>query len=282
MYLFLDHQFANSLLLDARMTAEASTGMSEDAQPCTSRIKNVKFVNYSLPSPQSDLEENIPANPQNTKITNVWSYNQTVHLIKSMSTFYSDFNDPRKRKHIFENISNDLISAGYTVDSKMVQAKWKGLLRSYTKAKDNKNRTGQGPSRFLFYEIIDDIVGNLPKNSCSHSLNTLDTPETFNRENEEPLTECESEETNLEVEFQNNENKSIKEQQETRQENKKRKRLSENQIKKEYIDLRREEYEKRQKRHEEKCLLERERNEIDRRKVEILEEYLKVKLNRPP
>ncbi|KAG5871362.1 hypothetical protein JTB14_019759 [Gonioctena quinquepunctata] len=62
--------------------------------------------------------------------------------------------------------------------------------------------------------------------------------------------------------------------------NKKRKRLSEKQLKNEYINLKREEYEKRQKRHEERCLIEKELNEIDKRKLEVLEEYLKNKTHK--
>lgn len=52
-------------------------------------------------------------------------------------------------------------------------------------------------------------------------------------------------------------------------------------MKKEYIDLKREESIRRQKRHEEKHLLEKERNEIERKKLTVLEEYLKNKLNKP-
>ncbi|KAG5877219.1 hypothetical protein JTB14_036427 [Gonioctena quinquepunctata] len=199
-----------------------------------------------------------------------------------MATYYTDFNDPRKRKHIFEHVANDLISAGFSVDSKIVQNKWKGLLRSYTKAKDTKNRTGQGPSRFLFYEIIDDIVGNQPKNSCHHSLNSLDTT---------VLADTGIEEPNLELKERNDKSHGemgelpeveavgTEEEKNPSEElinsNKRRKRVSEKQLKKEYIDLKREEYTRRQKRHAEKYLMEQERNEIERKKLTVLEEYLK-------
>ncbi|KAG5870867.1 hypothetical protein JTB14_020681 [Gonioctena quinquepunctata] len=63
--------------------------------------------------------------------------------------------------------------------------------------------------------------------------------------------------------------------------NKNRNRVSEKQLKKEYIDLKREEYTRCQKRHAEKYLMGQERNEIERKKLTVLEEYLKNKLSKP-
>ncbi|CAG9822814.1 unnamed protein product [Phaedon cochleariae] len=227
-------------------------GLLSDYQPTASTASD------------DDDSQVIPANPFLTRVTNVWN-----------------FNDPRKRKHIFENVANDLISARYTVDPKHVQNKWKGLLRSYTKAKDIKNSTGQGPSRFFFYEMIDDIVGNHPKNSCTHSLNSLDTPIVADGENEDPDLEMERNDQNsTEIEKQLEEDPPSKEKscgQNNFSPSKKRKRISEKQLKKEYVDLKREEFTKRQKRHEEKILIEKERNEIDKKKLSVLEEYLQNK-----
>lgn len=72
------------------------------------------------------------------KIPVSWSYEQTKYLIQSMANHICDLNHPVKRKHVYENISNDLASKGYIFNSTSVQNKWKSLNRSYTKAKDNK------------------------------------------------------------------------------------------------------------------------------------------------
>lgn len=255
-------------------------------QPSTSGLKNINFPTGSPAPNHSDLEEysvveDIPPTSQSTRMTNIWSYHQTVCLIKSMGTFYNDFSDVRKRKHIFENVANDLISHGFSVDPKLVQNKWKGLLRSYSKAKDTKNRTGQGPSRFLFYEIIDDIVGHHPKNSCNHSLNILETSE-IDREYVESSSEIVNVQNSEEQEVESSNNVEKFNEEHPNSTRKKRSRFSGKQNQKDYMELKREEYKKRQKRHEERCLLETERNETEKKRLAILEEYLKNKLNKPP
>lgn len=67
------------------------------------------------------------------KNISIWSYNQTKFLLKRMIIHYIDLNNPRKMKHVFENIANDMISEGFTIDSIAVQNKWKSLTRSYSK-----------------------------------------------------------------------------------------------------------------------------------------------------
>jgi hypothetical protein len=81
-----------------------------------------------------------------------------------------DLNHARKRRYVFENVSNDLLSNGFTVSSYACQSKWKNLLRSYKSCKDHKNKTGRGPSRFLFSEKMDDLLGEKPSNKCEHTL----------------------------------------------------------------------------------------------------------------
>lgn len=246
--MFLDHEFANTLLLHARVMAKAeiqkSTALTNASEePSTSGVKNMNVP--PTDSEESTVVDDIPSIVENSKITNVWNYNQTVCLIKSMATFYRDFNDPRKRKHIFENVANDLISHGFAVDSKSVQNKWKGLLRSYTKAKDTKNRTGQGPSRFLFYEMLDDIVGNQPKNSCTHSLNVLETSENIDKENVETMT-SEIEDVRHPEETLKTSTEAEKPEEEHTNSTRKKRKFSAKQYEKEYIELKRGEHKRRQ------------------------------------
>lgn len=192
----------------------------------------------------------------------VWSYDQTICLIDSMAVHMSDLNDPRKRKNVFENIANDLLSAGYTITATHAQNKWKSLTRSYKKAKDTKNRTGQGPARFLFFDKIEDILGHKPSNKCSHSVNSMDIekkqPETKQLEKNDEIVPGTSKESDL------RENK----------ENRKRKKSIEKIDKKHILELKREEHRKKQIRHEEVIALERERLAIERQKLHVIEQFL--------
>lgn len=88
-----------------------------------------------------------------------------------MSSHIDDFNHPKKRKQVFENVANDLVSLRHEVNAVMVQNKWNSLLKSYRKAKYNKTRSGRSPSRFNFFEQMDELLGSNPTNSCTDSIN---------------------------------------------------------------------------------------------------------------
>lgn len=195
----------------------------------------------------------------------IWSYDQTICLIDSMAVHMSDLNDPRKRKNVFENIANDLLSAGYTITATHAQNKWKSLTRSYKKAKDTKNRTGQGPSRFLFFDKIEDILGNKPSNKCSHSVNSMDI------ENKQPETK--QLDKNIEILPGTSTDSELTE----NTENKKRKKSVEKIDKKHILELKKEEHKKKQIRHEELIALERERLAIERQKLHVIEQFLAQK-----
>lgn len=65
-----------------------------------------------------------------------------------METHTEDLHHPKKKKYVFENVSNDLLSSGVQVTSQQCQIKWKSLVRSYKICKDNKTKTGRGPTKF--------------------------------------------------------------------------------------------------------------------------------------
>jgi hypothetical protein len=114
-------------------------------------------------------EENTFANTSNDD-RHHWTYDQTLYLIDAMGSHMDELNHPKKRRFVFNNISNDLLSSGFSISGSICQNKWKNLLRSYKVAKDTKNRTGRGPSRFHFFDKMDDLLGEKPSNKCSHSL----------------------------------------------------------------------------------------------------------------
>lgn len=185
-----------------------------------------------------------------------WSYEASCKLISSMGNHYADFNNPKKRKYIFEMACNDLISEGFTVSAAAVQNKWKGLVRSYNKAKDIKMRTGMGPSRFNFFDQLDEILGNKPKNHCSHSINSMvETPASEPENmNPEPQTKCTEKNERTE---------------EVPEGSKKRKKLSELHLKQNYMDMKKKEYERRQKRHDENVAIEKEKLNLFRELINL-------------
>lgn len=65
----------------------------------------------------------------------------------------------------------------------------KSLLRSYKTAKDNSNRTGAPTPIFPFLELMDDIFGDRPLTSCSHTINSsIPTPCSSSKDNSPVLS----------------------------------------------------------------------------------------------
>ncbi|KAK9695873.1 Myb/SANT-like DNA-binding domain [Popillia japonica] len=80
-------------------------------------------------------------------------------------------------RYIHDNIGNELESHGYSVNPLIIKNKWKSLTRSYNKAKDTKSRTGQGPTRLMFFDLLDELLGSKPTNTSTNSLDSLSSRE---------------------------------------------------------------------------------------------------------
>ncbi|XP_031341096.1 uncharacterized protein LOC116181896 [Photinus pyralis] len=172
---------------------------------------------------------------------NVWSYQATVDLIHAMNVHKDDLNHPLKRKHVYEHICNDMLSSGHNITEVMARNKWKSLCRSYSKAKDNRNRTGQAPARFLFFDLMDDVLGDKPTNNCQHSINSNNAPLT-------DLTNSESTEQPIVAETDEH----------VASESEKKTKASAKTSLVEYIKLKREECKAKKQRHEERLKMQQE------------------------
>ncbi|KAI4455378.1 myb/sant-like dna-binding domain [Holotrichia oblita] len=155
---------------------------------------------------------------------------------------------------MFENIANDMISSGHSVNAQQVHLKWKSLLRSYKACKDNKSKTGRSPSRFHFFDQIDAIVGDKPSNSCEHTLESSEEA-TITATNSEQLSQMVSSD-------EDNSSKDLQ-----AKKSRKRKRSSQAADLKELIEMKREEYKKRQERFDRKCI-------IEEKKIELLNKLI--------
>ncbi|KAJ8909741.1 hypothetical protein NQ315_014009 [Exocentrus adspersus] len=110
-----------------------------------------------------------------------WSYEAVTSLIQSMDANIEYLSHPKK-ENVFENVSNDLLSKEFLFTPEQCAQKWKRLERSYKTAKGNQNKSGRSPSRFFFFEKIDNILVTKLSNSCKHAL---ESSEEINRNNAE-------------------------------------------------------------------------------------------------
>lgn len=178
-----------------------------------------------------------------------WSYNKTVCIINSMEAHANELNRPKKRKFVFDNISNDLLSSGFSINAVTCQNKWKNLLRSYKVVKDNKNKTGRGPSGFHFFDQMDSLLGEKPSNRCSHSLESSNLD---NLEDRDESTTSATDKPQMEAP-------------------KKRVRCN-NTAQKDFVALKQEEYQRKQQRHNEKLNIEKQKLDIEKYKLNLLKQ----------
>lgn len=202
-------------------------------------------------------------------VKHIWQYNEVISLIRSMETHYEDLAHPRKRKSVFINVMNDLLSHGIAVDENMCQAKWKNLVRSYNTAKDQKTRTGRGPSRFQFFCEMDDLLGEKPTNKTKHSMESSSSNHMTEEVNiDQRSLSPELEEVNSNSGVQNYEVADNNTNTDNKEKGKKRKWNVRN------TDVLKEINAEKSKRHKERMEIERKKLEMEERKCKLLETYL--------
>lgn len=119
-----------------------------------------------------------------------WQYDDIICLINSMQNHMDDLHHVKRKKHVFENVSNALLSNGYVATPDQCHVKWKSLLRSYKLCKENRNRTGKSPSKFNFFNQMDQILGEQPTNTCTRVLERSGDQVSLDREAEGENITC--------------------------------------------------------------------------------------------
>ncbi|KAK4882597.1 hypothetical protein RN001_005916 [Aquatica leii] len=117
-----------------------------------------------------NFEENIAAESGTIENRQTWCYNHTVALINSVQSHYEDMHAVNKRKHFWIVISEELASQHYEYSEVACKKKWGNLLQTYKSVKYLKKKSGRGSTRFQFYEMLDEILGDNPTNASPHTL----------------------------------------------------------------------------------------------------------------
>ena len=91
-----------------------------------------------------------------------------------------------RNKAIFEEIQRNLRSLGYHRTWLQCRVKVKNLIATYRKIKDNNSRSGQGRSDFIFFDLLDRILGTRPASRPTNLLSS--SPPTHPPAQESPPT----------------------------------------------------------------------------------------------
>lgn len=189
-----------------------------------------------------------------------WTYDETLLLIKSYASHEDERSHPKLRQHMWDNIVNDMISHGYNSTKELCTAKWSNLQRSYKHAKDlsrNQTKTGRAPTKFLFFDVMDEFLGNKPSNSSPHTMGSLKKkiPQSDTNNNSE-----ESGDKNMDD--------AVKA---------KKQRVSRKKKSSHFVDQAKENRDLKMQRHNERMALEEARLEVERQKIKLMKVYLQEK-----
>ncbi|XP_057326809.1 uncharacterized protein LOC130668495 [Microplitis mediator] len=160
----LDDIFSDEVVLEAGGIIDESD--SSDSEKVDEWINKIKQRQMSIKKSSKTINQPSNSTPVSVKKF-VWGYDITNALVESYSYHHDWYGNPLLRKILWENITNDLVSQKFDVTAEMCESKWKSLLVTYKGCKDG---TGRGPTRFKFFEAIDEIEGHRPINSKSFTI----------------------------------------------------------------------------------------------------------------
>ena len=91
-----------------------------------------------------------------------------------------------RNKAIFKTIQRALTNLGYQRTWIQCRVKVKSLIATHRKIKDNNNQSGQGRSDFLFFDLLDRILGTRPASRPTNILSSCPAPPTTTQPNPNP------------------------------------------------------------------------------------------------
>ncbi|VEN44007.1 unnamed protein product [Callosobruchus maculatus] len=112
-----------------------------------------------------------------------WQHHETLALISAVEERYEDLYHPKKRRTFWDVISETLSGDRINFDGKKCKKKWENLVRTYKNTKDKKNKSGRCPVRFVYFERMDELLGDKPSNCSPH---TFDVGASTSRQTQEP------------------------------------------------------------------------------------------------
>lgn len=95
----------------------------------------------------------------------MWNEAQTLLLIDLWKENEDKFTSGAyTKKSIWIEISKKILNNESGPSHENCVNKWKSLVRTYRKIKDNNNKSGRGNQTFKYYDAIDNVLGKRPEN----------------------------------------------------------------------------------------------------------------------
>ncbi|XP_031351374.1 uncharacterized protein LOC116176752 [Photinus pyralis] len=100
-------------------------------------------------------------------VDGVWSEQETQLLISLYADHLEDFTHAKKKKFVWDIISEKMCAYDYKRTAAKIERKWINLVRVYRSIKDNKGpkKSGRGTQSYKYFQSLDDILGDKPSNN---------------------------------------------------------------------------------------------------------------------
>nr|CAI5854010.1 unnamed protein product [Callosobruchus analis] len=122
---------------------------------------------------QQDVQDTVLDNSAQNSLfdsSTHWQHDETLALISAVEARYEDLYHPQKRRWFWDVISESLSSDGINFEAKKCKKKWENLIRTYKNTKDKKNKSGRCPVRFVYFDRLDELLGEKPNNCSPHII----------------------------------------------------------------------------------------------------------------
>ncbi|XP_060528965.1 uncharacterized protein LOC132703619 [Cylas formicarius] len=191
-----------------------------------------------------------------------WSKNETLLLISLYSEHEEELKHAKKKKLVWQHISEEMMSHSYLRSPDQCQRKWLNLCRGHRKLKNMSGRVtkGRGGQPFRYFDAMDEILGTKEEAINSGSISS----QAKNYHGDSPISFTTSEEDSDWDKGGQSTKYSQKRLERNYAQEYYKMRLNENGMRKEE-SLRR---------HNEFVAIEREKIDIEREKVEVLKQIL--------
>nr|CAI5847389.1 unnamed protein product [Callosobruchus analis] len=111
----------------------------------------------SEPSEQDPVLDNSAQNSLFDSSTHC-QHDETLALISAVEARYEDLYHPKKRRWFWD------------FEAKKCKKKWENLIRTYKNTKDKKNKSGRCPVCFVYFDRLDELLGEKPNNCSPHTI----------------------------------------------------------------------------------------------------------------
>ncbi|XP_033103785.1 zinc finger and SCAN domain-containing protein 29-like [Anneissia japonica] len=97
---------------------------------------------------------------------------QTLISIWGTTSIQDGFDGTRRNNSVYKEIAQKMREMGYNFTHAQIVTKCKNLRKKYTQEKDSNGKSGNPPTEWPYFEMLNDIFGDRPISCPPHTIDT--------------------------------------------------------------------------------------------------------------